>query len=112
MLNIGERLIQLRKAKNWSQGDLAKYIEGSRIMISKYERNDHAPSIEVLCKLAKAFHVSIDFIVGEGEFSSFDRDILNRIEKMAKLDSETKKYLFFLIDNVIQNVDAKRAFSK
>jgi transcriptional regulator with XRE-family HTH domain len=112
MLTIGERLIQLRKAKNWSQEDLAHHTNSSRIMIGKYERNDHAPSIEVLRRLAKAFQVSIDFIIGEGEFAAFDKEILNRIEAIEKLDNETKKHLLFLIDNVVQNVNAKKAFSK
>ena len=62
MLNIGERIIQLRKAKKWSQDELAKKINSSRIMIGKYERNDNAPSIEVLSKLAKAFKVSLDYL--------------------------------------------------
>ncbi|WP_205945919.1 helix-turn-helix domain-containing protein [Pedobacter hiemivivus] len=54
MINIGERIIQLRKARNWSQDDLAKRVEASRVMIGKYERDDNSPSVEVIVKLAKA----------------------------------------------------------
>lgn len=112
MVSIGERITQLRKAKNWSQDDLAKEIESSRVMIGKYERGDNSPSIEVLAKLAKAFNVSMDFLIGEGELSSFDKDLLRRIEDIEKLDNDTKQHLFFLIDNVIQNFKTKKAFSK
>ena len=35
-----------------------------------------------------------------------------RIEDIEKLDEDTKKHLFFLIDNVIQNYKTKKAFNK
>ncbi|MCF6168395.1 helix-turn-helix transcriptional regulator [Lutibacter sp.] len=111
MLNIGSKLVELRKAKNLSQEDLAKEISSSRVMIGKYERNDNAPSIEVLLKLAKAFDVSVDYIIGEGQLSTYDKDVLKRIEDIEQLDDETKSKLFFLIDNIIQNFKTKQAFS-
>ena len=80
-------------------------------MIGKYERNDNAPSIEVLLKLAKIFDVTVDYLIGEGKFSDYDKDILKRIEDIESLDEDTKSKLFFLIDNVIQNFKAKKAFS-
>ena len=67
MLDFEKKIITLRKAKKWSQDDLAKEINSSRIMIGKYERNENSPSVEVLIKLAKVFDVSIDYLIGEGE---------------------------------------------
>ena len=112
MLNIGERIIQLRKQQGFSQSDLADKAEVSRTIIGNYERNINTPSIEVLLKLAKVFNVSVDFLVGEGEFSSFDKDLIKRIEDIEKLDSDIKQHLFFLMDNVIQNFKTKQAFLK
>ncbi len=43
--------------------------------------------------------------------SSWDKEILKRIENTEKLDEETIKNLSFLIDNVIQNFKTKQAFS-
>ena len=111
MLNIGSKIIKLRKAKNWSQEDLGKEIGSSRVMIGKYERNDNAPSIEVLLKMAKAFDVTVDYIIGEGQLSTYDKDVLKRIEDIEQLDDETRNKLFFLIDNIIQNFKTKQAFS-
>lgn len=112
MLNIGERITQLRKQQNLSQDELAKKAEVSRTIIGNYERNTNTPSIEVLIKLANVFNVSVDFIIGEGELSAFDKDLLKRIEDIEKLDQDTKQHLFFLIDNVIQNFKTKKAFAK
>ena len=112
MLNIGERITQLRKQQNLSQDELAKKAGVSRTIIGNYERNANTPSIEVLIKLAKVFNVSVDYIIGEGELAALDKDLLKRIEDIEKLDEATKQHLFFLIDNVIQNYKTKKAFNK
>lgn len=111
MLNIGERITQLRKQQNLSQDELAKRASVSRTIIGNYERNANTPSIEVLLKLAKVFNVSIDFLIGEGELSSYDKEVLKRIDDIERLDPDTKQHLFFLIDNVIQNFKTKKAFA-
>jgi len=111
MLNIGERITQLRKQQSLSQDELAKRASVSRTIIGNYERNANTPSIEVLLKLAKVFNVSIDFLIGEGELSSYDKEVLKRIDDIERLDPDTKQHLFFLIDNVIQNFKTKKAFA-
>ena len=58
------------------------------------------------------FNVSVDYIIGEGQISALDKDLLRRIEDIEKLDDDTKKHLFFLIDNIIQNYKTKLAFDK
>ena len=111
MLDIGSKIIQLRKKKNWSQTDLSKEIKVSRTIIGNYERNENMPSIEIVLKIAKAFDVSVDFLIGEAEASNLDKAVLQRIYDIEKLDEDTKSKLFFLIDNVIQNFKTKQAFA-
>ena len=112
MLDIGSKITQLRKAKGWSQEDLTKKINSSRVMVGNYERNTNTPSIEVIIKMARTFEVTVDFLIGEGEFSTYDKEIIKRIEDIDQLDEDTKKHLFFLVDNVIQNYKTKKAFDK
>ena len=76
MLNIGNKIIELRKAKGWSQAQLAEAINASRDIIGKYERNDNLPSIEMALKIAHIFDVSVDYLLGEGKHASFDKDTL------------------------------------
>lgn len=47
MLNIGERISQLRKQKDRSQSERAKKLEVSREIVGCYERNEAEQSIEV-----------------------------------------------------------------
>lgn len=112
MLNIGDKIIQLRKLHNLSQTDLAKKVEASRTIIGNYERNENTPSIEMIIKISKVFNVSVDYIIGEGVLSQYDKEVLKRIDDIEKLDDETKNKMFFLIDNIIQNFKTKQAFAK
>ena len=110
MIDIGGRIIELRKQHKLSQAELASRIGVSRTIVGNYERNTNTPSIDTLVKMAKEFNVSVDYIIGEGSLASYDREILKRIEDIEVLDKQTKSHLFFLIDNVIQNFKAKKAF--
>jgi transcriptional regulator with XRE-family HTH domain len=111
MLHIGERITQLRKQFNLSQDELAKQISVSRTIIGNYERNTNMPSVEVVLKIAKTFNVTVDYLIGEGKMSTYDKEVIKRIEDIDKLDQDTKEHLFFLVDNIIQNFKTKQAFS-
>lgn len=52
MLNIGKRIAELKKEKNWSQSDLAKAVEASRDINGKYERGEHSLSVEMATKIS------------------------------------------------------------
>jgi transcriptional regulator with XRE-family HTH domain len=107
MLDIGSKIAELRKAKKWSQEDLAKKVNSSRVMIGNYERNSNTPSIDIILKIAKAFDVSVDYLVGEGQLSTYDKEVLKRIEDIEHLPEEDKNHLFYVIDNLIKAVKLK-----
>jgi len=104
-------IADLRKAKGWSQTELATNSTVSREMIGKYERGEAVPSIDAAKKIADAFEVSMDYLVGEGVNVSFDKKNLKRLQDIEKLDDATKDKLYFVIDNIIQNVKAKKALA-
>lgn len=110
-MNTGKTIATLRDQKRLSQADLADKSGVSRVMIGKYERGEAVPSIEFAKRIADAFEVSLDYLVGEGQNASFDKKTLQRINDIQKLDEETRDKLFFLIDNVIQNTKAKKALA-
>lgn len=110
-MDIGSRITELRKAKNWSQTDLAKEIQVSRVIIGRYERNEAAPSIDIAKKIADAFDVSLDYLVGVGINSSFDKKTLKRLQDIEDLDKDTKDKMFFFIDTVIRDYKAGQAYT-
>lgn len=110
MLNIGDKIIELRKRNNWSQSELAKAIEASRDIIGKYERNENSPSIEMAFKIAKVFDVPVDYLLGEGKYANYDNDTIKRIEEIQVLEGSTKSILFNLIDTYIRDAKARIAY--
>ena len=62
-------------------------------------------------KMAKAFGVTVDYLLGEDEYSSYDKDTIDRLKSIQKLDTNTKSILFNLIDTYIQNFKSKQAFA-
>jgi transcriptional regulator with XRE-family HTH domain len=110
MLHIGERITQLRKQHHLSQEELAKRAQVSRTIIGNYERNTNTPSIEVLVKLARVFNVTVDYLIGEGQLSSLDKDTIKRIEDIENLSEENKNFVLKMIDMAIQNFKTKQAF--
>ncbi|MBI3220479.1 MAG: helix-turn-helix transcriptional regulator [Bacteroidetes bacterium] len=110
MITLGERIIQLRKNKNWSQEELANQIETSRIMVGKYERSENSPSIEVIVKLAKAFAVSVDYLLGEGLNASYDKETIRRLDELLQLPQDEQQKVFEYMDLIIRDANAKRAY--
>jgi len=111
MNKISKIITELRKQKGWSQTDLAVESNVSREIIGKYERGDATPSIDFAKRIADALGVSLDYLVGEGINAHFDKKTLQRIQDIEKLDEDTKEKVYFLIDNIIQNTKAKKAFN-
>lgn len=61
---FGETMTTLRVTLGWSQEKLAKKADLSAAAISHFETGKRLPSFENLVKLADAFDVSIDRLIG------------------------------------------------
>ena len=94
-----------------SQVDLADKIGASRNIIGNYERNLNVPSLDMIVKLAKAFNVTTDYLINDGQYSHYDKEIIKRIEAIEELDDDTRSKLYFLIDNITQNYKARQAYA-
>src|SRR5215472_9381954 len=66
---IGERLRDVRKGKNLSQGDIEKRTGLLRCYISRVENGHTVPSVETLEKLARAMEVPLYRLFYEGQGS-------------------------------------------
>lgn len=111
MTKIGNKITELRKAKGWSQSELANQIKASREAIGKYERNEAVPSVETAKNIADVFDVSLDYLVGDVLKPSFDKRMLERLEDFELLSEEDKKHLFALLDAFLRDAKTKKAYS-
>jgi transcriptional regulator with XRE-family HTH domain len=81
------------------------------MMIGKYERGEAVPSIDAAKKIADAFEVSLDFLVGEGQNAMFDKKTVQRLQEIETMMPTIKEKLFFLIDTVIRDSKAQQAYA-
>lgn len=97
-METGNIITSLRKEKDWSQTELATKSGVSREMIGKYERGEAVPSIEAAKKIADAFEVSLDYLVGEGINSKFDKKTVKRLQDIENLEAGDKEHVFAMLD--------------
>ncbi|AUN09807.1 XRE family transcriptional regulator [Clostridium botulinum] len=62
-LNIGETILQLRKAKNLTQEQLASMVGVSAGAVSKWENGNSTPDISLLGPLVRALDTSLDILL-------------------------------------------------
>ena len=64
MVELGLRLKELRRERNWTQGQVAERIGVTPSGISAYETGIRMPSYEALLKLIRLYGVSADYLLG------------------------------------------------
>ncbi|MFS0749478.1 helix-turn-helix domain-containing protein [Oceanobacillus sp. 1P07AA] len=74
-MDIGNRIIQLREAKHWSQKELAKVAQINVSVMNRIEAGDRPIRGDELSRFASIFEVSTDFLLGrtnEGKLKTND----------------------------------------
>ena len=108
---LGERLLLLRKRRDWSQRELAERVGTSDQVISRYERGEMTPSVEVAARIAQALEVSLDYLAGLSEAGHLDRRMLQRLDAIEQMGPEDQAAVLRLLDALIRDVEVRRAYS-
>ena len=116
MPSFGENLKLIRADRNLSQGELAAIIHMHPTHISRYERNQASPTIEVVRKIAEALQVSADqLIYGNAQQMAHDRiqdnDLLNMFAKIQLLDDDDVHCVKSLLDAYLIKSDLQQKFN-
>ena len=62
---LAQNLVKLRKASNMTQSELAEKLSYSDKAVSKWERGESLPDIEILYEISKLYNVTIDELLSE-----------------------------------------------
>lgn len=105
-MNLGQRIQELRKKANLSQGDLASKIKISYPQMSRYEIKNVQPPADVLKRLADVFGVSIDYLVNgtleqKAERSLDDNELLQQFKEVEQMNDDDRSTIKKLIDAFI-----------
>ncbi len=73
-MSFGEKLLQLRKEKGYSQEVLADKLSTTRQAVSKWENGQGYPETEKLLMIGILFEVSIDYLLKESGVQSSSED--------------------------------------
>ncbi len=88
-MTFGEKLQKLRKEAGLSQEEFADQMGVSRQAVSKWERDSGYPETEKIIRMGRIFHVTLDYLLNEGEGQSEDLAEGKNEEKGMYVSRET-----------------------
>ena len=101
-----QKLRELRTKKGWSQGQLGQKIGADLQRISKYERGVMWPTMDLMVRIAKAFDVTVDFLIRDDKNAAVgkikNQDLLNQLEQINNLPDEDQKTVVSFLDAFIK----------
>ena len=106
---LGQRIARLRKEKGYTQDELAGRIGIIRELISNYERERIRPNYEMVIRLAIAFEVTTDELLGlkstKKNGGKPNLKIQRRMKQIEALPPSQQKALLKTIDAVIKGAE-------
>jgi transcriptional regulator with XRE-family HTH domain len=104
-MSFSEKIVSLRKKRNWTQVQLAELLGMAVNQIKRYEKGKSAPSLEAIKKLAITFGISTDELIfdnGDAVASQkLDSELLRRFEKISKLPQKEREAVETVLDGII-----------
>lgn len=105
-MKFKEKLVYLRKQKNWSQQELSDQVGVQVTHISRLENGKSQPSVELLRKIAQAFAVTMDYMVDEEAdavtpVSIKNKSLAKKLELLEQLDTEDQQTIINVIDSML-----------
>ncbi len=100
-MNFPKRFIQLRKEHKLTQQEMADTVGMHITQVKRYEAGQAQPSVEILKKIATAFHVTTDWLVFEEGERDLPNDLQLKFEAVTQMSAEDQKAIQALIDGMI-----------
>lgn len=104
-MSIGERITELRKEQNLSQGQLADALEVSRQAVSKWENDQSSPDSLKLIKLAELLDTDIEYLTtGRRNYGRRPPVVLKTVETVEKV---VEKPVIQVVEKVVEKTVEK-----
>lgn len=78
------RILELRKERGLSQREAAKIFGVSQGTFNNWENSNTQPSIEQLVSIARYFEVSVDYLIGNADYTG----VINMISSLTPEQKE------------------------
>ncbi|OFY70023.1 MAG: hypothetical protein A3G23_01200 [Bacteroidetes bacterium RIFCSPLOWO2_12_FULL_37_12] len=113
--NIGDKIKEIRKAKNLSQEQVAEKIGIDRAQYSRVETAKSKPTLTTLEKIAEALEVDIiEFFKEDGNYdiNSYKQSLVEKVKMIDQLDENMQQSIFSFVDVAIANKRYKDFFTQ
>lgn len=100
--SFGQRLRQIRKARGYSQGSLAKAVGTTSRVISYYERESKYPPAKLLADLSHTLKIPMEELLGTKPIKQDARTVDAKFwPKWQQLPEDDKKTISKLADSLL-----------
>lgn len=100
-MSIGERITELRKMQNLSQGQLAQAMNVSRQAVSKWENDQTSPDSLKMIRLAEVLDTDIEYLTtGRRNYGRRPPVVLKTVETVEKV---IEKPVVQVVEKVVEN---------
>ncbi len=104
--SLGQRIARIRKARGFTQKELADRVGIIQVLVSDYERDKLRLSAEMAVRFAGALEVTADELLGiaelKGNGKKLSRKILRRLEQIDALRPHQQAILLKTIDTFLR----------
>jgi transcriptional regulator with XRE-family HTH domain len=92
-MNIGDKILELRKSKGYSQEEVANKLNVSRQTISKWETNQSTPDFDKIVPLCQLFGITTDELLMNKQVTTLEtsKEQLNNEMDLNALKLKNKK---------------------
>ena len=102
-MTLGRKIAESRKARGWTQGQLADKVGVHPSHITRWERDRNQPSVATLSKLAESLSVSIEELTSTPskraiQESIQDDTLLSQFKSVQDLDERDRSTIMHVID--------------
>ena len=106
-MSVGERITELRKKHNMSQGELAKIMDVSRQAVSKWENGLSSPDTVKLIQLAEVLETDVEYLAtGRNTVLRRPPVVLKSVEYVDRIvEKPTIKYVEKVVEKPIPVIE-------
>lgn len=111
-MDFPERVVQLRKARNLTQRQLAELVGVHFTQLQRYESGASQPTLDVLRRLAVSLGVSADVLLFDKDERGPDEALKLKFEALRDFNPDERKIVEGVLDSLIVQHQAKRLFAQ
>ena len=95
-MKFSEKLLTLRKAKDFTQEQLAEKLDVSRQSVSKWESGQATPDLEKIVEISAIFDVTTDYLLKSSEIDdlSVKTEMLEKQQQMMLVREQKQHWIF------------------